>query len=521
MKTRLYLIALLLIIMGNMPLPAQSSYLSVAEVMQYLNNPSTDQYSKTYTVRGYVTSWDNGYPYEDWATFYIDDVETGSTSLLRCTHLQASTAENARKLNVGDYVEVTDCYLRNTSIAELLNGTYHVISATTPPEIMGETTIANFLDTKDRKNTYQLTGVVSHITNKSSGCFYLSDRTGTIYVYWLREENGTIGDLSTLDIAIGDTITLRGAYQLYNDVDEVKNALFISRKKKVTVTVTFLDWDGRLLQRSDFQKGSDATSPTAPVRDGYVFTGWSQSLSNIQNELFVIALYERNLETLIPVYFMTNEGFVLETSYVATPVPLAPTIENKSFSGWETQTANIDDGITIRAMYQDSYSSCGDNEYYIWGGGLDTITGEQFAVEGWCCGLFWASEQCLLEVSSDYEFRRSFIIPAGVYEFKINNYGDPNTEIYWKKSEISTCTDKLSFSTKGYGNIRFILEEADVVDIIYNCAEETVKVMRHNDATPLSSTSHKQPSPNKIIINDHVFILRNGKTYSVQGQEVK
>ena len=80
-------------------------YLTVAQIMTIYDSVDLPD-SNTYTVRGYVTSWDYGYPLYYYATFYIDDDEDGSTSILRCLQLVATDDADARLLNVGDYVEV-------------------------------------------------------------------------------------------------------------------------------------------------------------------------------------------------------------------------------------------------------------------------------------------------------------------------------------------------------------------------------------------------------------------------------
>lgn len=83
---------------------------------------------ETYTVRGYVTKWNSGYPNYQNADFYIDDTANGSTSRLKCFRLTGLTDSDKRTLNVGDYVEAQNCNLMNyNGAAELTNGTFTVI----------------------------------------------------------------------------------------------------------------------------------------------------------------------------------------------------------------------------------------------------------------------------------------------------------------------------------------------------------------------------------------------------------
>lgn len=127
---KIYLFALALTIINA--IYAQQNYMTVAEVMtEYANLglSSGKTASGTYTVRGYVTKWKDGYPDYQNATFYIDDVETGSTTRLQCFRLTASLSYDMFALSVGDYVEIQDAQLMNYyGSAELKNGAFSVIT---------------------------------------------------------------------------------------------------------------------------------------------------------------------------------------------------------------------------------------------------------------------------------------------------------------------------------------------------------------------------------------------------------
>ena len=60
-----------------------------------------------------------------------------------------------------------------------------------------------------------------------------------------------------------------------------------------TFTVTFVDFDGRVLKTETVESGKSATAPADPTRDGYVFTGWDKSFVGVTSNLTVTALYER------------------------------------------------------------------------------------------------------------------------------------------------------------------------------------------------------------------------------------
>ncbi len=220
-------------------LSAQNSYLTVSELITEYNNlnlTSGTTASETYSVRGYVTLWQNGYPQYQNASFYIDDTETGSTTLLQCFRLTGATTADQRKLVVGDYVEIQNAQLANYyGNPELKNGSFTIISDATPAEYKGETTIADFLAQADLKNIYQLTGVVSGLTegnNKTYGNLTLTDETGSVYVYGVLDANGQSGNFAALNVENDDTLTIRGIYSLHNSQIEIKDAQYINHHKK-------------------------------------------------------------------------------------------------------------------------------------------------------------------------------------------------------------------------------------------------------------------------------------------------
>ena len=61
-----------------------------------------------------------------------------------------------------------------------------------------------------------------------------------------------------------------------------------------TFTVTFLDKDGNELKQQTVKKGESATAPNAPTVDGFTFSGWSGSFTNVTADVTVVAQYTEN-----------------------------------------------------------------------------------------------------------------------------------------------------------------------------------------------------------------------------------
>ena len=103
------------------------------------------------------------------------------------------------------------------------------------PEGPQTVTIAEFLTKSVSADVYyELTGVISNITNTSYGNFDLTDATGSVLVYGLKE-NETAGKqtFANLGLVAGDTLTLRGVRAEYNSKAQVGNAYYVSHKDYV------------------------------------------------------------------------------------------------------------------------------------------------------------------------------------------------------------------------------------------------------------------------------------------------
>ena len=58
-------------------------------------------------------------------------------------------------------------------------------------------------------------------------------------------------------------------------------------------TVTFLDWDGSVIEEQPVDVFQAANAPT-PSRQGYVFIGWNNDFSRVEADITAVALYSKN-----------------------------------------------------------------------------------------------------------------------------------------------------------------------------------------------------------------------------------
>jgi hypothetical protein len=91
--------------------------------------------------------------------------------------------------------------------------------------------IKEFLELKDTKKGYKLTGVVKNIANTTYGNFDLVEDESSIYIYGLLDASGAAKQFANMGISEGDTLTLTGIYKDYNGKAEIANARYVSHVK--------------------------------------------------------------------------------------------------------------------------------------------------------------------------------------------------------------------------------------------------------------------------------------------------
>ena len=74
------------------------------------------------------------------------------------------------------------------------------------------------------------------------------------------------------------------------DIDKADDALRAAMLFKYTVT--FVDWNGKVLSTQSVEHGKPAIAPPSPKRDGYTFTGWDSDFSSVTADMTVMAQYE-------------------------------------------------------------------------------------------------------------------------------------------------------------------------------------------------------------------------------------
>ncbi|MBQ7999994.1 MAG: InlB B-repeat-containing protein [Ruminococcus sp.] len=164
----------------------------------------------------------------------------------------------------------------------------------------------------------------------------------------------------------------------YSDVqsDLTITATYVSIANKYTVT--FADFDGTVLRTQSVEYGASAVAPTAPVRDGYVFTGWDKSFNYITGDTTVTAQYRTRGESVtttigsLKIDIISGTGFKISindsavrpqgVSYINSQVTYnssvtitANSVADKEFIGW----VNSANGSILTTEYTYTFTTTG------------------------------------------------------------------------------------------------------------------------------------------------------------------
>lgn len=140
-------------------------------------------------------------------------------------------AFNGKNVVVKGYVTGTYNYLNILpySVTEVGGSTPTPDPDPTPDPTPGvkAVTVAEFLAAAEDSTVYELTGVISNVTNTTYGNFDLTDSTGTVLIYGLCSPAGEAKYWAASGAKEGDTITVQTVRSSYNGTLQGKNAIFV------------------------------------------------------------------------------------------------------------------------------------------------------------------------------------------------------------------------------------------------------------------------------------------------------
>ena len=206
-----------------------------------------DTFMMTFGAEKYTKNGDSVFKYDEFHVYLSADNATWSEITysfadgdnLDGTWNDASATfrltEVPAKLSVKFSVTAASVYRLDDltlGVAESATQDVTLSEGTTPePPVQGEVvkaTVAEFLAAAEDETVYELTGVISNVTNTTYGNFDLTDETGTVYIYGLSSPQGEQKYWAASGAKAGDTITLLTLRTSYNGTPQGKDAIFVS-----------------------------------------------------------------------------------------------------------------------------------------------------------------------------------------------------------------------------------------------------------------------------------------------------
>ncbi|MBQ4529223.1 MAG: InlB B-repeat-containing protein, partial [Lachnospiraceae bacterium] len=103
----------------------------------------------------------------------------------------------------------------------------------------------------------------------------------------------------------------------------VKKGDIVDTNVSRSYTVTFKDYDEKVLSTQTVFKGESAKAPENPTRTGYAFTGWDKDYSKITADTVITAQYERTIS-------VSSYKFSTEKAFVNSSLNLSVTLDGAS-----------------------------------------------------------------------------------------------------------------------------------------------------------------------------------------------
>jgi len=147
-----------------------------------------------------------------WLTLSVTTGAAGETELV----FSASSTIDGR------YAEVLIKSGDKTQRINIIQGLSKIATATCAEVIAGP-------DSK----TYQVTGVCTSIANTEYGNWYLTDNTGSLYIYGTLDAKGATKNFKSLNLEVGDEVTLQGPKTTYGTTIELVNVTVLKINKSL------------------------------------------------------------------------------------------------------------------------------------------------------------------------------------------------------------------------------------------------------------------------------------------------
>lgn len=226
---------------------------------------------------------------------------------------------------------------------------------------------------------------------------------------------------------------------------------------KSIYVVTFKGKDGQTIAAVPVEQGHDAVAPQAPEVDCFTFTGWDKAFDHVTSDLIVNAQYAPNSYTVV---FKDMDGTVLDTQ-----------------NGVECGSA----AIAPTAPHHTGYTFVG------WDNDFSNVTSDMVVT-----AQFTPGEAAELNVQ--------FIHESDVLSERMTTFMIPAAPVI------------EGFTFIGWRPVAQIIDDVIQIEAVYEENSPT--------AAPEVYTNPANPAQ-KLIRDGKVYILKDGREYTITGQKVK
>lgn len=220
--------------------------------------------------------------------------------------------------------------------------------------------------------------------------------------------------------------------------------------------VTFVDWDSTTLATMKVPDGEAATAPADPTREGYTFIGWDQDFSRVIEDMIITAQYQINR---YQVRFFDWDNTLLKTDSV------------------DYQSAATAPNIPTREGYT----------FMGWNKDFSSITAN-------------------LDVYAQYE---EGVDKNLTIVFSAQNHNEISIQTITIR--IPLAPEIEGFTFLGWQPVATLITDTITIQAIYEAHTPS--------ATEEVYTNPANPAQ-KLLRNGQVYILQDGKTYTITGQRL-
>lgn len=254
--------------------------------------------------------------------------------------------------------------------------------------------------------------------------------------------------------------------------------------------VTFLSWDGTLLKAEYVESGKSANAPDAPEREEYIFQGWDKDYSNVTEDMIITAQYQKEPEPQVPGQIIIDLESATEMVYTgcsATP-SVADNVLTVAYSAGSWQWAGVEFALnSITDVTNISFDYKGDGTSVVIYPYLRDSQGAR-----WRKGDYWLNLS-----ATEWQTVSTYLPDALLWDNVDYVFGD-----------------------KPFVKLGFVANPGTATDGTFYLRNLKIEYKESSLPTNISDVTSKD-STHKFIRKGQLYILRDGKSYTIQGMEVK